>query len=187
MLSRPVTKLAVTAVSAVMALTAAGCTAEPPSPSTSESALPGNIPANRWNQGTPDLLQPVGLAGIKPTEPLVATSYDEGTDTIGDWRLMDINDDRTKLVIQYSQGGPCDRGLLHIASSAPVWAPTGTLPKADKRHHWQNREATYEEHVAERGAWKPLFEVLRFPLAATRTAQDCVKRWPRAETATPSW
>jgi hypothetical protein len=54
------------------------------------------------------------------------------------------------------------RGLLHIASSAPVWAPTGTLPKADKRHHWPNREAAYEEHVAERGAWMPLFEVLRF-------------------------
>jgi hypothetical protein len=122
MLSRPVTKLAVTAVSAVMALTAAGCTAEPPSPSTSESALPGNIPANRWNQGTPDLLQPVGLAGIKPTEPLVATSYDEGTDTIGDWRLMDINDDRTKLVIQYSQGGPCDtaKGILTAETSTAV-------------------------------------------------------------------
>lgn len=46
MLSRLVRKLAVTAVGAVMALTAAGCTAEPPSPSTSGSALPGNIPAN---------------------------------------------------------------------------------------------------------------------------------------------
>jgi hypothetical protein len=122
MLSQPVRKLAATAVSAVMALTAAGCTAEPPSPSTSESALPGNIPANLWSQGAPDPLQPVGLAGIKPTEPLVAKSYDEGTDTIGDWRLMDINDDRTKLVIQYSQGGPCDaaKGILTAETSTAV-------------------------------------------------------------------
>lgn len=64
----------------------------------------------------------MGLAGIKPTEPLVATSYDEGTDTIGDWRLMDINDGRTKLVIQYSQGGPCDiaRGILTAETSTAV-------------------------------------------------------------------
>lgn len=54
------------------------------------------------------------------------------------------------------------RGIVHIASSAPVWAPTGTLPKGDKRHHRPSREAAYEEHVAERGAWKPLFEALRF-------------------------
>lgn len=123
MLSRPVKKLAVMALSAVMALAAAGCTSEPPAPSTSESAsLPGNIPANLWNQGTPDPLQPVGLAGIKPTEPLVATSYDAATDTIGDWRLMDINDDRTKLVIQYSQGGPCDtaKGILTAETSTAV-------------------------------------------------------------------
>jgi hypothetical protein len=124
MLSRPVKKLAVMAVSAVMALPAAGCTAEPPAPSTSESAsLPGNIPADLWNQGTPDPLRPVGLSGnITPTEPLLATSYDEGTDTIGDWRLMDINDDRTKLVIQYSQGGPCDtaKGILTAETSTAV-------------------------------------------------------------------
>lgn len=122
MLSRPVKK-AVTAVSAVMALAAADCTAEPPAPSTSESAsLPGNIPANLWNQGTPDPLRPVGLAGNTPTEPLVATSYDEGLDTIGDWRLMDISDDRTKLVIQYSQGGPCAtaKGILTAETSTAV-------------------------------------------------------------------
>lgn len=122
MLSRPATKLAATAVSAVMALTAAGCTAEPPSPSTSESTLPRNIPANLWNQGTPDPLRPVGLAGIKPTEPLVAKSYEAATDTIGDWRLMDINDDRTKLVIQYDQGTPCAtaKGILTAETSTAV-------------------------------------------------------------------
>lgn len=123
----PVTTLAVPralAVSAVMALAAAGCTSEPPAPSASESAsLPGNIPVDLWNQGTPDPLRPVGLAGnITPTQPLVATSYEDGTDTIGDWRLMDINDDRTKLVIQYSQGGPCAtaKGILKAETSTAV-------------------------------------------------------------------
>jgi hypothetical protein len=53
-------------------------------------------------------------------------------------------------------------GVLHIASSAPIWAPTETLPKADKQHRWPAREAAYEEYVAERGAWKPLFAALRF-------------------------
>lgn len=124
MLSGPVKKLAVMAVSAVMALAAAGCTSEPAAPSTSESAsLPGNIPASLWNQGTPDPLRPVGLAGnMTPTEPLLATSYNEGTDTIGDWRLMDINDDRTKLVIQYDQGGPCAtaKGILTAETSTAV-------------------------------------------------------------------
>jgi hypothetical protein len=64
----------------------------------------------------------VGLAGIKPTEPLVATSYDEGTDTIGDWRLMDVSADRTKLVIQYAQGGPCAtaKGILKAETSTAV-------------------------------------------------------------------
>lgn len=115
--------LAVTAVSALMALAAAGCTSEPPVPSISESAsLPGNIPADLWNRGTPDPLRPVGLAGIKPTEPLVAASYDEATDTIGDWRLMDINDGRTELVIQYSQGTPCAtaKGILTAETSTAV-------------------------------------------------------------------
>src|SRR5689334_20941106 len=105
----------VAAVSAVLALAAAGCTSDPVAPSASESAsLPGNIPADLWSQGTPDPLRPVGLAGITSTEPLVATSYDEGTDTIGDWRLMDISADRRKLVIQYEQGTPCAtaKGIL---------------------------------------------------------------------------
>src|SRR5690349_2662160 len=111
------------AVSAVLGMAAAGCTSEPAAPSPSESAsLPGNIPAELWNQGTPDPLRPVGLAGIKPTEPLVATSYDEGTDTIGDWRLMDVSADRTKLVIQYAQGGPCAtaKGILKAETSTAV-------------------------------------------------------------------
>ncbi|MDQ0867350.1 hypothetical protein QF036_005001 [Arthrobacter globiformis] len=116
--------LAVSAVSAVMALAAAGCTSEPPAPSASVSAsLPGNIPADLWNQGTPDPLRPAGLVGnITPTQPLVATSYEEGIDTIGDWRLMDINHDRTKLVIQYSQGGPCAtaKGILKAETSTAV-------------------------------------------------------------------
>src|SRR6478735_3847104 len=115
--------LAVMTVSAVLVVAAAGCTSEPAAPSTSESApLPGNIPAELWSQGTPDLLRPVGLAGITPTEPRVATSYDQGTDTIGDWRLMDINGDRTKLVIQYEQGTPCAtaKGILKAETSAAV-------------------------------------------------------------------
>ncbi|MFE5839595.1 hypothetical protein [Arthrobacter sp. NPDC056493] len=123
MLSRPVATLAAMPLSTVMALAAAGCTAGQSAPSTSESAsLPGNIPANLWNAGSPDPLRPVGIAGLKPTEPLVATSYDAGTDTIGDWRLMDMNDDRTKLVIQYSQGGPCAtaKGILTAETSTAV-------------------------------------------------------------------
>jgi hypothetical protein len=124
MLSRPLKKLAVTVVSAVMALAAAGCTAETPVPSSPESAsLPGNIPVELWNHGVPDPLRPVGLPRtVKPTQPLVATSYDEGTDTIGDWRLMDINDDRTKLVIEYAQGTPCAtaKGILKVETSTAV-------------------------------------------------------------------
>lgn len=57
-----------------------------------------------------------------PTAPLIATSYIEGTDRIGDWRLLDINDDRTQLIIQYSQGGPCGtaKGILIAETSAAV-------------------------------------------------------------------
>lgn len=54
------------------------------------------------------------------------------------------------------------RGVLHIASSYPIWAPTVSLPSPDPRHHHQDRETAYEEFVAERGAWKPLFEALNF-------------------------
>jgi DNA invertase Pin-like site-specific DNA recombinase len=32
-----------------------------------------------------------------------------------------------------------------------------------------------------------VFMSIMASLAVTRTAQDCVKRWPRAEAATPSW
>lgn len=54
------------------------------------------------------------------------------------------------------------RGVLHIASSYPIWTPTATLPRPAKGHHYPEREKSYEEYVAERGAWKPLFEALRF-------------------------
>lgn len=54
------------------------------------------------------------------------------------------------------------RGVLHIASSYPVWAPTHTLPKPEKRYYHPRREASYEEYVGYRGAWKPLFQALRF-------------------------
>jgi hypothetical protein len=54
------------------------------------------------------------------------------------------------------------RGVLHIASSYPIWTPRSTLPKPAKGHHHPDRENSYEDYVAERGAWKPLFEALRF-------------------------
>lgn len=53
-------------------------------------------------------------------------------------------------------------GVVHIASSPPVWTPSATLPKANSRHRHPERETAYEQYVAERGAWKPLFEALRF-------------------------
>jgi hypothetical protein len=116
--------LVVKVVSVVMAVAAAGCASEPHAPVTSENpSLPGNIPPGLWNRGTPDPLRPVGLPGsVTPTQPLVATSYDKGTDSIGDWRLMEINDDRAKLVIQYSQGGPCAtaKGILKVETSTAV-------------------------------------------------------------------
>lgn len=144
--------LAATVLGAVVALTATGCTSEPTAPSASEDAskppespsTPGNIPAHLWDQAIPDRLRPLGLAGMgTPMPPLIATSYEEGTDRIGDWRLIDINDDRTELVIQYSQGGPCgtDKGILKAETSTAValvprpatpcdsvlYAPVGTV------------------------------------------------------------
>lgn len=54
------------------------------------------------------------------------------------------------------------QGVVHIASSYPIWVPTESLPKPDKRHQHAEREASYEKHVAERDAREPLFEALRF-------------------------
>lgn len=54
------------------------------------------------------------------------------------------------------------RGVLHIASSFPIWTPTAILPSPAKGHHHPQREKSYDDFVAERGAWKPLFEALRF-------------------------
>ena len=54
------------------------------------------------------------------------------------------------------------RGVAHVASSYPIWVPTNTFPKPDKNHRSASRETSYEAHVAERGAWKPLFEALGF-------------------------
>lgn len=123
--------LAVTVLGAIVALTATSCTSEPTAASASEDARkpsespssPGNIPVHLWNQAVPDPLRPLGLAGMgTPTPPLIATSYEEGTDRIGDWRLIDINEDRTELVIQYSQGGPCGtgKGILRAETSTAV-------------------------------------------------------------------
>lgn len=141
MLPRPVLTsavrrpLAVTALSAVLTLAVAGCASEPAAPSTSESAsLPGNIPAELWNQGTPDPLRPVGLAGITPTEPLVATSYDEGTDIpvstcldepLGDRELLHLADHGTMQILTHAQrssGSPLTLGKV----GAPLGNGTGS-------------------------------------------------------------
>jgi hypothetical protein len=73
------------------------------------------------------------------------------------------------------------RGVVHIASSYPIWTPASTLPSPEKRHRHPQRESSYEEHVAERGAWKPLFEALRF---LTRELEDKVPLVPIEE---PHW
>jgi hypothetical protein len=55
-----------------------------------------------------------------PVAPLVATAYKEGIERIGEWRLLGINDDRTQLIIQYSQGAVRDtkRDPDHRTSAA---------------------------------------------------------------------
>lgn len=73
------------------------------------------------------------------------------------------------------------RGVLHIASSYPIWAPTSTLPRPAKGHHHLDRENTYEDYVSERGPWKPLFEALRF---LTRELDDKV---PLVSIDKPRW
>ncbi len=53
-------------------------------------------------------------------------------------------------------------GVMHIASSYPVWVPSNALPRPAKNHQHPEREAAYEKYVAEDGAWRPLFKALRF-------------------------
>ena len=53
-------------------------------------------------------------------------------------------------------------GLFHIATSCPVWAPTGTLPESEQSGDKRNLKESYEKYVAEQGAWKPLFKSLDF-------------------------
>lgn len=73
------------------------------------------------------------------------------------------------------------RGVLHIASSYPVWAPIAALPRRDGGHRHPDRETAYEEFVAERGAWKPLFEALAF---LTRELED---KTELVDTGEPPW
>jgi hypothetical protein len=54
------------------------------------------------------------------------------------------------------------RGVLHIATSYPIWAPTATLPLAEGKHHKPELMTAYEEYVAERKAWQPIFKALEF-------------------------
>lgn len=98
----------------------AACTpAQPP---------PAGIPESLWNKGTADPLEPLGLPlGQEPPKAApIAGSYDKDLDRIGDWRLLEINDSRVRLVIQYSQGGACDFGqgvLVAQADSAVALVP----------------------------------------------------------------
>jgi hypothetical protein len=59
---------------------------------------------------------------------------------------------------------PRPGGILHIASSYPIWARTVALPEPEGRHKnkQEDRKMAYELYVAERGVWKPLFAALRF-------------------------
>lgn len=53
------------------------------------------------------------------------------------------------------------RGVLYIASSFPIWAPTDTLPESENNDKY-GLKASYENHVAEQVASKPLFMALNF-------------------------
>ncbi|XAS65953.1 hypothetical protein V3C33_10520 [Micrococcaceae bacterium Sec5.7] len=90
----------------------AACTAEPPA----------GIPTTLWNQGAADPLKPIGLVGQGAPKPApLATSYQEGLDDIGDWRLLEINDGGAQLVIQYSQDGcAVGQGVIVAQTSADV-------------------------------------------------------------------
>jgi hypothetical protein len=57
---------------------------------------------------------------------------------------------------------PRPGGVIHIGSSYPIWAPTDALPESTGRHKHPERKAAYDQYVAERGAWKPVFAALRF-------------------------
>lgn len=57
---------------------------------------------------------------------------------------------------------PRPGGMLHVATSYPIWAPTATLPPAEGKHHKPELMEAYEQHVAERKAWQPIFKALEF-------------------------
>ncbi|MDR6417666.1 hypothetical protein [Pseudarthrobacter sulfonivorans] len=66
---------------------------------------------------------------------------------------------------------PAPGGLVHIASSYPIWTPAEMLPRAEERHRNEEREKAYANHVSERKAWKPIFKALDF---LTRELKDKV-------------
>jgi hypothetical protein len=76
---------------------------------------------------------------------------------------------------------PRPGGMLHIATSYPIWAPTATLPPAEGNHHKPKLMEAYEQHVAERKAWQPLFMALEF---LTRELKDKVSL---VSIAQPDW
>ncbi|KIA73435.1 hypothetical protein ANMWB30_23620 [Arthrobacter sp. MWB30] len=53
-------------------------------------------------------------------------------------------------------------GLIHIATSYPIWTPTASLPPAEGKHHKPELLESYDQHVAERKAWEPIFTALEF-------------------------
>jgi hypothetical protein len=115
-----------------LSLAASACTAGPSSSPASSTSTPApvvaGIPATLWNQGTADALRPIGLSAAKETSkpvPLIS-SYQQGVDHIGAWRLLAIDDKGEKLVIQYSQGFECEMGkgvLVAQTESAVALVP----------------------------------------------------------------
>lgn len=53
------------------------------------------------------------------------------------------------------------RGVVYIASSFPIWAPTDSLPDSENKDTY-DLKGSYENYVAEQRAHKPLFEALNF-------------------------
>jgi hypothetical protein len=99
-----------------------------PEPTSDKAA---GIPESLWSRGVADVLRPAGLGTgqLSPNPAPVSTVFRPDLDRIGDWRLLKINDARTQLVIQYSQGGGCARGhgvVVAETSSAVALIPTYT-------------------------------------------------------------
>lgn len=76
---------------------------------------------------------------------------------------------------------PARGGVVHIASSYPIWTPTEMLPQAEERHRSEKREKAYAEHIAEHKAWLPIFMALEF---LTRELTDKVSL---VSIAQPDW